>query len=161
LAAAKEPPVRTRRQDEADAVRAYQAGDYATAGRLWRRIAEAGGARAEYHLGTMCYEGRLGPPDLAAAYAWVSRAVAGGETRAAGFLAQITSEMTPGQLEEARRRAEAEGRSVVVVGSVCGTPADPQGLERQEARLRAAGVLLARTNAAAARAAAQVVGGAR
>jgi FdrA protein len=48
-----------------------------------------------------------------------------------------------------------------VVASVCGTPADPQGLERQEARLRAAGVLLAPTNAAAARAAAQVVGGTR
>jgi succinyl-CoA synthetase alpha subunit len=64
-------------------------------------------------------------------------------------------------IEEARRRAAADGRSVAVVASVCGTPADPQGLERQEARLRAAGVLLAPTNAAAARAAAQVVGGTR
>jgi FdrA protein len=63
-------------------------------------------------------------------------------------------------IEEAQRRAGAGGRHLAVVASVCGTPADPQGLERQEARLRAAGVLLTPTNAAAARAAAQVVGGA-
>jgi hypothetical protein len=64
-------------------------------------------------------------------------------------------------IEEARERAAADGRSVAVVASVCGTAADPQGLAGQEARLRAAGVLLAPTNAAAARAAAQIVGGAR
>jgi hypothetical protein len=40
---------------------------------------------------------------------------------------------------------------------VCGTPADPQGLGRQERRLAAAGVLVEETNAEAARRAARLV----
>lgn len=56
-------------------------------------------------------------------------------------------------------KAAAKGkRGLAFVASVCGTPADPQGLERQEARLAAAGVLLAPSNAQAARLAAALVG---
>jgi FdrA protein len=50
----------------------------------------------------------------------------------------------------------ARGRPVIA--HVCGTPADPQDAERQEATLRDAGVIVAPTNAAAARLARQVVG---
>jgi FdrA protein len=59
---------------------------------------------------------------------------------------------------EARAAARAQGRDVVVVGSVCGTASDPQGLARQRGILTAAGVIVAETNASAARlvAAAQV-----
>ena len=49
-------------------------------------------------------------------------------------------------------------RGLVIVASVCGTRADPQNLEQQEAALTAAGVLLAPSNAAAARLAAALVG---
>jgi len=56
-------------------------------------------------------------------------------------------------------KAAAKGkRGLAFVASVCGTPADPQGLERQETRLAAAGVLLAPSNAQAARLAASLVG---
>jgi FdrA protein len=48
------------------------------------------------------------------------------------------------------------GPGPVVVGSVCGTDADPQGLAGQEARLAAAGVALCPSNAEAARLAALV-----
>jgi succinyl-CoA synthetase alpha subunit len=44
-----------------------------------------------------------------------------------------------------------------IVASVCGTDEDPQGLERQEAALRGAGVLLTESNAAAARLAGAIV----
>jgi FdrA protein len=54
-------------------------------------------------------------------------------------------------LEEARGRAWRAGRELIVIGSVCGTAADPQGLVGQQARLSAAGVLLALSNARAAR----------
>jgi hypothetical protein len=54
-------------------------------------------------------------------------------------------------LEEARSRAVAAGRGLALVGSVCGTAGDPQDLPRQEALLRDAGVLLAQSNAQAAR----------
>jgi FdrA protein len=44
-----------------------------------------------------------------------------------------------------------------VIAHVCGTKADPQDAERQEAVLREAGVTVAATNAAAARLAARVI----
>jgi len=47
--------------------------------------------------------------------------------------------------------------SPAIVASVCGTDEDPQGLERQEAALRDAGVLLTESNAAAARLAGALV----
>jgi FdrA protein len=59
-------------------------------------------------------------------------------------------------LEQARAVAAASGRQLALVGSVCGTAGDPQELVRQEAVLRAAGVLLAESNAEAVRLAAAV-----
>jgi succinyl-CoA synthetase alpha subunit len=54
-------------------------------------------------------------------------------------------------LEASRKRAARAERELIVIGSVCGTTGDPQGLAGQEARLSAAGVLLAPSNARAAR----------
>jgi succinyl-CoA synthetase alpha subunit len=59
-------------------------------------------------------------------------------------------------LEEARILAAAAGRSLALVGSVCGTAGDPQDLPRQEAALRDAGVLLPQSNAQAVRLAAGI-----
>ena len=56
-------------------------------------------------------------------------------------------------------RAAADGRTLRVVASVTGTDADPQQLSRQQALLRDAGVLVAPSNAAAARAAARLLKG--
>ncbi len=61
----------------------------------------------------------------------------------------------------ARATAAADGRELLVIGSVCGTAGDPQGLVRQAALLEAAGIVLAPTNAAAARLAAALVTGVR
>jgi FdrA protein len=61
-----------------------------------------------------------------------------------------------GALEQARAAAAAAGRQLAFVGSVCGTGGDPQDLARQEAVLRAAGVLLAESNAQAVRLAAAI-----
>jgi succinyl-CoA synthetase alpha subunit len=63
-------------------------------------------------------------------------------------------------IEEAVGVARAAGRDLVVVASVCGTEQDPQGLLAQEATLRGAGVLLAPSNARAARLAGRIVAGA-
>ena len=52
----------------------------------------------------------------------------------------------------------AADRELVVIGSVCGTEGDPQGLERQREILRASGVILCPTNASAARLALAYVG---
>jgi FdrA protein len=55
----------------------------------------------------------------------------------------------------------AAGRPVAFVASICGTAADPQGLDAQARTLRAAGVLLAGSNAAATRLAIQLAEGGR
>jgi len=59
-------------------------------------------------------------------------------------------------LRAARRQAEAEGRGLAVVASVCGTEADPQRRSTQVAALEAAGVLVMPSNAQAARLAARI-----
>ena len=63
-----------------------------------------------------------------------------------------------GALVAGHRRGRAGDRApapLAFVASVCGTPGDPQDLARQEAALSAAGVILAPSNAEAARLAAR------
>ena len=65
-----------------------------------------------------------------------------------------------GAVAAAVREARAAAhRPVVFVASICGTAADPQGFDAQERTLREAGVLLAGSNAAAARLAVRLAGG--
>jgi FdrA protein len=59
-------------------------------------------------------------------------------------------------IREAREVAARAGRRLAVVASVCGTLSDPQGLDRQEATLEEAGVILASSNARAAMVAARI-----
>jgi succinyl-CoA synthetase alpha subunit len=61
-----------------------------------------------------------------------------------------------GAIREARRTASEGGRELAVVAHVCGTQADPQGLEAQRATLAGAGAILATSNAAAAELAARI-----
>jgi FdrA protein len=61
-----------------------------------------------------------------------------------------------GVIKEARERAASDGRTLTVVASICGTDGDPQGLEGQRRALSEAGVVLAPSNAAAARLAASI-----
>jgi succinyl-CoA synthetase alpha subunit len=61
----------------------------------------------------------------------------------------------------AHATARAQGRSLVFVAHVCGTQSDPQGFERQAEALKQAGVVLAQSNAHAARLAVSIVQGQR
>jgi len=60
-------------------------------------------------------------------------------------------------IDRARQHAARSGRALAVVASVCGTAADPQDLAQQEEKLAAAGVILAPSNAQAARLAALLI----
>jgi FdrA protein len=62
-------------------------------------------------------------------------------------------------IERARRVAADDGRPLTIVASVCGTESDPQGFDRQEATLRSADVVLAVSDARAARLAARIAAG--
>ena len=75
-----------------------------------------------------------------------------------GANADPAGELAPA-VREARAIAAREGRDLVVLGFVCGTDDDPQGLATQTAKLRAAGMILAGGSTAAARLAARVVAG--
>lgn len=66
------------------------------------------------------------------------------------------AEMAPA-LRAAQETAKKAGRRLAIVGFVCGTSGDPQGLAQQEASLRAAGVILAASNAEAVRVALRLV----
>ena len=73
---------------------------------------------------------------------------------------QVASgEATVTTLEVHRAASLAADRPMAFVASVCGTAADPQGFDAQARTLRDAGVLLAGSNAAAARLAIRLVGG--
>jgi FdrA protein len=59
-------------------------------------------------------------------------------------------------IETARSRAARQRRRIAFVGFICGTDGDPQDYARQEATLRAAGMVLADSNAQAVRLAATI-----
>jgi len=66
--------------DEGEA--AFKRGDYATALREWRPLAEQGNAKAQTNLGFMYKEGRGVPQDYAEAVKWIRKAVEQGYAKA-------------------------------------------------------------------------------
>ncbi len=61
---------------------AYQPGDYATALREWRPLAERGNAKAQFNLGVMYRIGEGVPQDDAEAARWYSKAAEQGDANA-------------------------------------------------------------------------------
>ena len=66
------------------------------------------------------------------------------------------SELGPA-VQEAKAKAKAEGRELIVIASVTGTELDPQGLTRQAKALEKYGVIVCPSNAAASRLAGMIV----
>lgn len=62
-----------------DAVTAAEKGDYATALRLWRPLAEQGSSAAQFNLGLLYDNGRGVPQDYATAASWYQKAAGQGE----------------------------------------------------------------------------------
>jgi FdrA protein len=67
------------------------------------------------------------------------------------------AEMAPA-IAAAIAEAARGGRTLAVIGFVCGTEADPQNIKQQQARLQAAGMIITQTNAEAVRVAARIAG---
>ena len=92
----------------ASAEEAYNSGDYATALRLWRPLAERGHADAQYSLGVMYSQGRGVPQDYVQAHMWfnlaASRLLPGEGFNAAIQERNLVAElMTPAQIAEAQK----------------------------------------------------------
>ncbi len=61
---------------------AYKLGEYATALREWRRLAEQGHAKTQYNLGVLYQKGQGVPQDDAEALQWYRKAAEQGNARA-------------------------------------------------------------------------------
>ena len=95
-----------------DGVAAYDAGDYATALRLWRRLADQGDAAAQTMLGAMYNDGRGVPKDYVRPHMWSNLAAAGipatdteKRNQAVATRDAVAARMTPAQIAEAQRLA--------------------------------------------------------
>ncbi len=69
-----------------EGVAAYKRGDYATAIREWRPLAEQGDAEAQFFLGLMYYIGKGVTQDYAEAMRWYRKAAEQGHAEAQSFL---------------------------------------------------------------------------
>jgi TPR repeat protein len=96
-------PVAADTFDDANA--AYARGDYETAERLLRPLAEQGDALAQYNLGLMYNAGEGVPQDYVLAHMWLNLAVARGYTTAKTNRDIAANLMTSEQIAEAQRLA--------------------------------------------------------
>ncbi len=84
---------------------AYYRGDYDTALKEWRPLAEQGFARAQSNLAKMYRRGEGVPQDDVLAHMWFNLAAAQGHEDARKFRDKLAGRMTPAQLAEAQRLA--------------------------------------------------------
>ncbi len=93
-----------------DGMDAHKSGDYATALRLWRPLAERGHADAQFALGFMLEHGQGAPRDRVQAHMLYSLAASRsppGEDHdsAVRYRDSVDAEMTPAQITEAQKLA--------------------------------------------------------
>ncbi|MCZ6772120.1 MAG: sel1 repeat family protein [Proteobacteria bacterium] len=84
---------------------AAKRGDYATALREWRPLAEQGYAMAQFNLGVMYAKGHGVTTDYVQAHMWFNLAAAQGDKKAVKGLNIIARGMIPAQIAEAQRLA--------------------------------------------------------
>jgi TPR repeat protein len=89
--------------DKGTALDAYARGDYATAARRWRPMAEAGNAEAQFLLATLYARGQGVARDPATAYKWYWAAAAQKMDGANASLRKLTASMSKEELERARQ----------------------------------------------------------
>ena len=81
---------------------AAQTGDFSTALREWKPLAEQGHVNAQHNLGVMYYKGKSAIHDNVYAHMWWSIAASQGQKIASKYLRVVTKEMTPSQIEKAQ-----------------------------------------------------------
>jgi Sel1 repeat len=86
-----------------DAVAAHGRGDYATALRLWRPLADQGNAHAQFNLGAMYANGQGVPQDYVRAHMWFNLSAAQGNQGAAKNRDIAARRMTPAQIAKAQK----------------------------------------------------------
>jgi len=90
-----------------EGLRAYAQRNYAGALRYWGPLAQRGDAAAQYNIGRLYARGEGVPRDYPEAYKWFTLAAAGGRREGEQARQAIARTMTPVQMAEGLRRAEA------------------------------------------------------
>ena len=88
-------------------VEVWDRGDYDTALREFRLLAEQGHAQAQVNLGILYSQGRGVPKDSVQAYGWYTLAAGQGDDLATKFQTLLEKSMTPDQNAEAQQLARA------------------------------------------------------
>ena len=90
-----------------DGMASYNRGDYAPAISVFRPLAQAGNAKAQSIMGVMYRKGQGVAPNSARAYMWLSVAAARGDAKARAELREVSKEMTPAEMTDARQMLQA------------------------------------------------------
>jgi TPR repeat protein len=90
-----------------DGMVSYNRGDYVPAIKLFRPLAEAGNAKAQNILGVMYRKGEGVTPSSARAYMWFSIAAARGDKQAKASLQEMSKEITPAEMTQAKEMMAA------------------------------------------------------
>jgi TPR repeat protein len=85
-----------------DGMVAYNRGDYLPAMKLFRPLAEAGNAKAQNVMGVMYRKGEGVARNSAKAFMWFSLAAKRGDGQAKASVQEMSKEMTPAEMAQAR-----------------------------------------------------------
>jgi TPR repeat protein len=90
-----------------DGMVAYNRGDYAPAIKLFRPLAQSGNAKAQSVMGVMYRKGQGVARSSSRAFMWFSLAAARGDGKAKAELQEVSKEMTPTEVVQAREMMQA------------------------------------------------------
>jgi len=85
-----------------DGMAAYNRGDYMPAIRLFRPLAEKGNPKAQSVIGVMYRKGEGVARNSLRAFMWFSLAAARGDAKAKAELHEVSRDMTPAEISQAR-----------------------------------------------------------
>ena len=86
---------------------AYNRGDYVPAIKLFRPLAQSGNAKAQSVMGVMYRKGQGVARSSARAFMWFSVAAARGDAKAKAELQEVSKEMTPAEMAQAKEMMQA------------------------------------------------------
>ena len=86
-------------------VDAYTSGNYPEAVIQFRPLAETGDPQAQFNMGVLAFKGHGLPQDLVESYAWLTASGRQGFAFACRYRERVGAQLSPGQLQLARKRA--------------------------------------------------------
>jgi TPR repeat protein len=90
-----------------DGMAAYNRGDYVPAIKLFRPLAQAGNTKAQNVMGVMYRKGQGVARSSARAFMWFSLAATRGDAKAKAELQEVSKDMTPAEIAQAREMMQA------------------------------------------------------